>query len=343
MISLLRQYGLHAGPRRTMSFFSMTAVTRGYTRELRPFLGFSYEVMGAMVEGSQTLSIVNDAAVASKVHFFLQQHPSRLDQEIFPTTEDYLKRYNTPSSLQEQALLCNILLWYPKYCGVIGIYNALNRYVNAMPNHRLTTEQLQKIGFFRNALGGMYPIIDAQIMQQLEKFPQGKLLGYLTFAEMALFLADGTIPEDLAERSKECIYLYLEKEDKEIIITDPILATQCKAILYPSFDKNATELKGQPIYPGKVRGTAAIVPRCTELPSDAIIVTSMTTVNEIPLLAKALAVVADEGGILWHAAVIARELRKPCIVGTKVGSRIFKEGDLIEVDADKGIVRKLSP
>ena len=38
-------------------------------------------------------------------------------------------------------------------------------------------------------------------------------------------------------------------------------------------------------------------------------------------------------------AIIARELRKPCIMGTKNATKILKNGDLVEVDADKGIVR----
>jgi pyruvate,water dikinase len=51
--------------------------------------------------------------------------------------------------------------------------------------------------------------------------------------------------------------------------------------------------------------------------------------------------VIDEGGITCHAAIISRELKKPCIIGTKVATQILKNGDLVEVDANKGIVRIL--
>jgi len=51
--------------------------------------------------------------------------------------------------------------------------------------------------------------------------------------------------------------------------------------------------------------------------------------------------VTDEGGITCHAAIISRELKKPCIIGTKIATKVLKDGDLVEVDADKGIVKIL--
>ncbi|MCI0566183.1 hypothetical protein L0Y46_03215 [bacterium] len=56
---------------------------------------------------------------------------------------------------------------------------------------------------------------------------------------------------------------------------------------------------------------------------------------------KASAIVTDIGGMLSHAAIVSRELNIPCIVGTKNASKILKNGDLVEVDADKGMVRIL--
>ena len=54
---------------------------------------------------------------------------------------------------------------------------------------------------------------------------------------------------------------------------------------------------------------------------------------------RASAFVTDEGGITCHAAIVAREMRKPCIVGTRVATRVLKDGDIVEVDANSGIVR----
>jgi len=57
---------------------------------------------------------------------------------------------------------------------------------------------------------------------------------------------------------------------------------------------------------------------------------------------KAAAFVTDEGGMTCHAAIVAREMKKPCIVGTKIATQILKNGDLIEIDANKGIVKILN-
>ena len=65
---------------------------------------------------------------------------------------------------------------------------------------------------------------------------------------------------------------------------------------------------------------------------------SMTAPDYVPAMRMAAAVVTDEGGITCHAAVIARELNKPCIIGTKSATQIIKTGDVVEVDADNGIV-----
>jgi len=67
----------------------------------------------------------------------------------------------------------------------------------------------------------------------------------------------------------------------------------------------------------------------------------MTNPNMMPLIRKAKAIITDEGGITCHAAIISRELNIPCIIGTKIATKVLKDGDRVEVDADKGIVRKL--
>ena len=56
---------------------------------------------------------------------------------------------------------------------------------------------------------------------------------------------------------------------------------------------------------------------------------------------KAAAIITDKGGVLSHAAIVAREMKKPCIIGTKVATEVLHDGDLVEVDADNGIVKIL--
>lgn len=72
-----------------------------------------------------------------------------------------------------------------------------------------------------------------------------------------------------------------------------------------------------------------------------ILVVPMTTPEFVPLMKKAAAIITDEGGISCHAAIISRELGKPCIIGTKIATQVLKDGDMVEVDADRGVVKKL--
>ncbi len=54
---------------------------------------------------------------------------------------------------------------------------------------------------------------------------------------------------------------------------------------------------------------------------------------------KAAAIISEHGGAICHAAITSRELKTPCIVGVKGATKILKDGDLVEVDADNGVVR----
>lgn len=102
-------------------------------------------------------------------------------------------------------------------------------------------------------------------------------------------------------------------------------------------------LEGLTAYKGKVKGIARIVigPTKEEFNKGDILVTKMTSPKFIPLMSKAAAVVTDAGGQLCHAAIVSRELKIPCIIGTKNATEFFRDGDLVEVDANKGIVKVL--
>lgn len=117
----------------------------------------------------------------------------------------------------------------------------------------------------------------------------------------------------------------------------------CDSIFKPT-SEDKKECSGQVAWGGKVRGIVKIVQRIEELGKvneGDVLVTNMTIPAYISAMKKAVAFVTNEGGITCHAAIIAREMKKPCIIGTKVATQIFKDGDMVEVDAEKGIVRKI--
>jgi phosphohistidine swiveling domain-containing protein len=104
------------------------------------------------------------------------------------------------------------------------------------------------------------------------------------------------------------------------------------------------QVKGFTASRGKVTGKVKILESADEInkiEDGDVLVTVMTRPDYLSAMKKAVAFVTDEGGITCHAAIIARELKKPCIIGTKIATKVFKDGDMVEVDAEKGIVTKL--
>lgn len=73
-----------------------------------------------------------------------------------------------------------------------------------------------------------------------------------------------------------------------------------------------------------------------------ILIAVTTHPDYVPAMRKSSAIVTDEGGITSHAAIVSREFSIPCIVGTKIATKMFKNGELIEVNANKGTIKKLN-
>lgn len=95
---------------------------------------------------------------------------------------------------------------------------------------------------------------------------------------------------------------------------------------------------------GKVRGTVRLVPTPEDnhkVSQGDILFAYSTMVDNLPAMKKAAAFVTESGGLTCHAAVVAREFGVPCIVSYKNAMSDFKDGDMVEVDADSGIVRRL--
>ncbi|MBP6944695.1 hypothetical protein KBD61_06315 [Patescibacteria group bacterium] len=105
-----------------------------------------------------------------------------------------------------------------------------------------------------------------------------------------------------------------------------------------------TEIKGTTAYQGKVEGVVRVLKTLTDIAAfkkGEILVANQTTPEYLPAMKKAVAMVTDQGGITCHAAIVSRELKIPTVIGTKVATRVLKTGDRVEVDAEKGTIRKI--
>jgi phosphoenolpyruvate synthase/pyruvate phosphate dikinase len=103
-------------------------------------------------------------------------------------------------------------------------------------------------------------------------------------------------------------------------------------------------IKGMVASTGYAKGPVKIIRKTHDIANfqeGDILVASMTRPETVVAMEKAAAIVTDEGGVTCHAAVVSREMGKPCIIATKIATKVFEDGDMVEVDAKKGVVRKL--
>lgn len=109
-------------------------------------------------------------------------------------------------------------------------------------------------------------------------------------------------------------------------------------------DYDNENIKGRGASAGVARGEVKIVKSPNdEFPDGAVLVCNRTSPELVGFMKKACAIVTDQGGILSHAAIIARELGKPCVVGVRGGvTTILRDGQVVEVDGAKGTVKLFS-
>lgn len=103
-------------------------------------------------------------------------------------------------------------------------------------------------------------------------------------------------------------------------------------------------LKGRTACKGNAKGKAIIVlghKHFNLINNGDIIVVRNTSPDYTPILKKVSAVIAEDGGLTAHVSVISRELNIPCIVGVQHATSIITNGDMLEVDADNGIIKIL--
>jgi phosphoenolpyruvate synthase/pyruvate phosphate dikinase len=227
-----------------------------------------------------------------------------------------------------------MMLWFP--IQMEGYQNA-KRFQMAVRTAVETREQIERIG----------PLVDTFARKLATEVAQRaglsrELSKFITYEEILDYLNKGVpIKEELL----------LRRKDYFIITTEGILHEPIEAYLNRngySLKREAinkdSEIKGQKAYPGLVKGRVKIIHNremFQDFKEGNILVTSMTTRDFVPLMKMAGAIVTNEGGVTCHAAIISRELKKPCVMSTKIATEVLKDEELVEVDANEGIVRFL--
>lgn len=160
-----------------------------------------------------------------------------------------------------------------------------------------------------------------------------------------LFRNGKNIPKKEIEKRKKHFFGIFDYSKKSICY---VSGKEAESLVAPFMEnkisKNISQFKGMVVNRGKIIGKVKILfspSEISKMKKGDVLVAPMTSPDYILALKKAAAVITDEGGMTCHAAIVSRELKIPGIVATKIATQVLKDGDLVEVDADKGVVKIL--
>ncbi|MBW2981508.1 hypothetical protein KY343_01380, partial [Candidatus Woesearchaeota archaeon] len=230
--------------------------------------------------------------------------------------------------------------------------------INKAPQLRFFINLLQRLALSRMEIKSCWAGMDFYLIPLIDEISKrtGESIKdiykfYLINDIKNLLFEDTKLSEEEKKKRKEC-FVGLWKNGKVIYRSGKEAEELTREELEDLYEiKKVDEIKGTAANPGKIRGIARILEannleRTRKLREDfqkgQILITQMTQPSIMDIAMNASALVTDEGGMLSHAAIISRELKIPCVVGTYNATKIFNDGDLIEVDANKGIVRKIN-
>lgn len=176
-----------------------------------------------------------------------------------------------------------------------------------------------------------------------------ELIRFCTVDELINIARGKIISKDLLAKRKNLFLLIYEYPNTQVFHGQE--ADKRFKELVPTEDfAKMKEVKGTIAMKGKIVGRVLLFQWGDDMSEkvkkikggeNIILVTGQTRPQLMPLIVKCSAIVTDEGGITSHSAIVSRELGIPCIVGTRIGTRVFKDGDHVEVDANIGVVRIL--
>lgn len=166
-------------------------------------------------------------------------------------------------------------------------------------------------------------------------------LKYSVISEYKDVLGGRVTEAELKKRSKASVVVW---QPQSILIASSSIAKKLNAELFWSKKSKLDEVSGITASKGVAKGRAKVLlssSQAGKMKKGDILIAGMTRPDYLGAMRKAAAIVTDEGGITCHAAIVSRELGIPGIVGTRHATQVFKDGDMIEVDAQRGIVRKV--
>lgn len=166
---------------------------------------------------------------------------------------------------------------------------------------------------------------------------------YVTHREAVKALQSGKIDIDEINRRRK-IFVYYYSRGKQKILSGKKAEEFINNNIHIPHVKKVRTAHGMPACKGIARGKVRIVnslEQAKHFKKGEILVSYATNPLLLPAMRQAGAIITEEGGMTCHAAIVARELNVPCVVGIPGIVEMYKDGDKIVVNAGKGIVRRI--
>lgn len=329
----------------------------GFTKDMKKYIGWGYKDQ-LIISKKNILSVYGSQRdiesfkrfTATKgIKFFLGANNLILDKlSVAKKGINEIGKKLSKRKLDSEELISIINLFYKSYRELYSVYRFSTlfdqyyegKFKNKVINKFATTKDLCG-KFFTKTDSTTLEIIKNRLSQIL-KIDKNTIL-YLNYQELISLLKGDKVNVELKSRYnyyvmlavKSQINLFVGKDIKKIISNLNFLQDN---------NRGVDIIHGSAAFKGKAKGRVRVVYLLKELETikkDTILVTPMTTINFTPFLKKFSAIVTDEGGVTCHAAIVSRELNIPCVIGTKIATKVLKDGDKVEVDANLGIVKKI--
>lgn len=248
-------------------------------------------------------------------------------------------------------------------CYINGLINVLHQHKDDFDNTEevlATANKWRNDEFMEHLFCKFLNVVDYLLARKQLKIEVSELAKYLHINDFIRLLNNEISNQELMDIIKRrkthgYILLNLAYPQYQNIVLDSTTGTKEVEDFIYSVHANVTrqqfngvELKGESTFKSNdsVRGECVIINQEQDLSSDVnldnkILVTTMTTPNFLPYINGVKGIITDNGGLICHAAIISREYKIPCIIGTEAATSIYKTGDLVEMNLIDGVIKKI--
>lgn len=345
--------------REGFSYFITSLAFDGFINDMKKSIGWGYRDQACISKGNLVSTYYSNRDASSFKKFiknkddkFLLKINDLINKQVSISKKQIAK---INSLLKNKKLTSNdlkeiVTIFYKNYRSLYSIYRfptLIDEHNDGIIKHSI----LKKLAQTKDSCGYFFTKTDSSTLVAIKekiadelKVPKDLVL-FMNYQEIIQSLNEKRLkinPKEIISRKN--FYVAIGSDEKIKLYITKQAQKMAKKIINEKKKYNTNIVEGKIAFKGMIKGkvkNAVSVNDLKNIKSGQVLVCPMTTIKYMPYLKKFSAIITDEGGITSHAAIISREMQIPCVIGTKIATKVLKDGDEVEVDANKGVVRKI--